>query len=71
MLQVFFFLIFYFLGSTFMKTNLAFLLGYNLSGFVNSLNNRNRLSAHRSALLRRFLLNNSHMQRFAKAPKIQ
>ena len=54
-----------------MKTNLFFLLGYNTSGFINSLSNRHRLTAHRSALLRRILLNNAHMSKFAKAPKVQ
>ncbi len=56
-----------------MKTNLFFLLGFNFLGYVNSYNsgNRNRLLAHRSALLRTFLLNNSEMTRFRKAPKIQ
>jgi hypothetical protein len=59
------------IGSTFMKANLMFILGCNSYGFMSSGAYRTRLIAHRSALLRRFMLNNAYMSRFKKAPKVQ
>ena len=60
-------------GSTFIKSNVCFLLGYNVCGFVNSyrMGYRNRLVAHRSALLRRVLSDHAEYTKFRKAPKIQ
>jgi len=71
----FYFFKFFTLGSTFIKTNLFFLLGFNFYGFLNTTNppydTHFRLFAHRSAYLKRFLLNSSYMSKYAKAPKIQ
>lgn len=48
-----------------------FLLGCNTFGYLSSASYRKRLLAHRSALLRRFMLNAAYMDRFRKAPKVQ
>lgn len=63
--------ILFFVGSTFLKANLMFFLGTNTFGFFSSGSYRKRLLAHRSALLRRFLLDYSYIDKFRKAPKVQ